>query len=112
MGVPFTSILDTLVATHQPAVRAAIFCDHEGEKVASSNGALLPFDVDVVGASLALAANRMHAGSRARVIAGDLVVWMLVVDLGCYLVVWCTPGQDLRCRGAFPAVAQALLAEM
>ena len=110
--MPFTAILDALVHAHLPAVQAAIFCDSEGEKVASSNGERLPFDVDIVGASMALGASILKPGSRARVEFGDLVVWMLVVDLGYYLVVWCTPGLDLRCRRAFPPVAAALLAEM
>ncbi len=110
--MPFTAILETLVAAHAPAVRAAIFCDHQGEKVASCNGRLLPFDVDVVGASLAHAAGYLQAGSRMRVIVGELAVWILVVDLGCYLVVWCVPGLDLRCQSTFPGVAAALLAAL
>ncbi|MDP2344479.1 MAG: hypothetical protein Q8O67_26225 [Deltaproteobacteria bacterium] len=108
----FKPILEALVAANAPAVRAAIFCDHEGEKVASCNGNQVAFDVDVVGASMALAAMHMKSGSRLRLVAGDLVVWMLVVDLGCYLVVWCQAGLDLGCREQFPSVAKALLAEL
>ncbi len=110
--MPFAEILHTLVVTHAPAVRAAIFCDHEGEKVASENGRLAAFDVDVMGASMALAAGRMVRGTRARVAFQGAVVWIIVVDLGCYLCVVCEPGRDLGCRRDFHGVAEALVAHM
>jgi hypothetical protein len=109
--VPFRAILETLLATHSPNVRAAIFCDHEGERVAAA-GDRDAFELDVLGASMALAAGQMKRGTRARVAVGDEVVWIIVVDLGCYLVVACAPGQDLACRHDFPAVAEALVAHM
>ena len=110
--MPFRAILETLLATHSPAVRAAIFCDSEGEKVAAEPGDLDPYEVDVLGASMALPAMNMKNGTRARVVFHDQVVWIIVVDLGCYLVVSCAPGQDLACRHDFPGVAEALVAHM
>ena len=110
--MPFRAILETLLATHAPAVRAAIFCDHEGEKVAAEPGDLDPYDVDVLGASMALPAQQMKKGTRARFVVDSGVVWVIVVDLGCYLVVSCAPGQDLACRQDFPGVAEALVAHM
>ena len=110
--MPFAEILHALVVSHAPAVRAAIFCDHEGEKVASENGKLAAFDVDVMGASMALAAGRMVRGTRARVTFGGVVVWVVVVDLGCYLCVVCDPGRDLACLRDLPRVAEALVAHM
>ena len=110
--MPFTEILHTLVVSQAPAVRAAIFCDHEGEKVASENGHLTAFDVDVLGASLALAAGQMQRGAQLRVVFGNQVVWLIVVDLGCYLCVVCAPGQDFSCRHVFPRVAEALITHM
>lgn len=110
--MPFRAILETLVATHSPAVRAAIFCDSEGERVAAVTGDLDSFDLDVLGASLALPASQMRQGTRARFVVDDQVVWVLVVDLGCYLVVSCLPGLDLVCRRDFPTVADALVAQL
>lgn len=110
--MPFTSILQRFVSSHGPAVQAAIFCDSEGEKVAAAAGALEPFDVDVVGATLAQAAQRLRCGSCTRVVTAELVVWMVVVDLGYYLVVWCAPGLDLKCRADVGALAAALVGEM
>lgn len=111
-GVPFRAILETLLHTHAPAVRAAIFCDHEGEKVAAEPGDLEPFDVDILGASLAQAAQRMRLGTRTRILLGDYAIWVVVVDLGCYLVVVCAPGQDLACRRDLSGIAEALVAHM
>jgi hypothetical protein len=110
--VPFRAILETLLHSHAPAVRAAIFCDHEGEKVAAAPGSLTPFDVDILGASLAQAAQRMRPGTQARILLGDFAIWVVVVDLGCYLVVICAPGQDLACRRDLTRIAEALVAHM
>lgn len=98
--------------SHAPAVRAAIFCDHEGERVDSAVGDVEPFDLDIAGATFAATAQTMIPGQRLRVVVGDSAYWILVVDLGYYLVVWCRVGKDASCRGAFPGTARALVTYM
>jgi hypothetical protein len=110
--VPFREILQTLVDSHSPAVRAAIFCDHEGERVEASAFDVDTFDLDVAGATFAATAQTMAPGQRLRVVVGDEVFWIVVVELGCYLVVWCRRGYDAGCRASFPTIAEALVAYM
>jgi hypothetical protein len=110
--VPFRAILQTLVDSHSPAVRAAIFCDHEGERIDASAGELEAFDVDIAGATFAAAAQTMSPGHRLRVVVGDEVFWVVTVELGCYLVVWCRIGRDATCLAALPRVTAALAACM
>lgn len=108
----FQEILETLVDAHAPAVRAAIFCDSEGEKVAAAPGQRDAFDVDVLGATFAQAAARLLPGSRLRTVVADATVWLVVVEYGCYLVVDCAPGGDAGCRSDLTLVAEALSAHM
>ncbi len=110
--MPFRMILDTLVAAHQPAMRAAIFCDHEGERVDASCGDMQTFDVDVIGASMAVAAAQMPRLGRLRVVVGDDAYWVMTVDLGYYLVIICRRGHDLQCTSEFQSVADALMTYM
>jgi hypothetical protein len=110
--VPFREILQTLVDSHSPAVRGAIFCDHEGERVDASTWDVDAFELDIAGATFAATAQTMVAGQRLRVVVGEQVFWIVVVELGCYLVVWCRRGQDASCRAAFPTIAEALVAYM
>lgn len=98
--------------SHSPAVRAAIFCDHEGERIDATSHDVGAFDLDVAGATFAATAQTMSAGQRLRVVIGDEAFWIVVVELGCYLVVWCRRGQDAGCRTSFPTVADALAAYM
>jgi len=111
-AVPFREILQTLVDSHSPAVRAAIFCDHEGERVDASAYDVDAFELDIAGATFAATAQTMSAGQRLRVVVGDEVFWIVVVDLGCYLVVWCRKGHDGSCRASFPTIAEALATYM
>jgi hypothetical protein len=111
--MPFRAILQTLVETHAPMVRGAIFCDHEGERVDACAGpGLDPYDLDLLGATCAQPALLLRAGARARVVVGDEVVWVVVVEEGYYLVVLCGERTDHACRQVLPGVAEALLAHM
>ncbi|HEY4223892.1 MAG TPA: hypothetical protein VGO62_21200 [Myxococcota bacterium] len=113
VGMPFSAILSTLVLSHAPAVRAAIFCDGEGERVdAFALPEEAPFDVDLLGASCSSVARSVPAGSALRVLLGDRVVWLATVDAGYYLVVLAARSRDGAVRfDLLPAVA-ALAAHM
>ncbi len=110
--MPFREILDVLVSSHAPAVEAAVFCDSDGERVDACIGALDPFEVDVIGASMANTARSLSPGQRLRITTDKRVHWLVVVDDGCYLVVCCKQGHDLACQAVFPGVAEALVAYM
>ncbi len=90
----FQSLLDQALLEPDLALHAAIFCDPDGERVAAAAGTMAAFDVDVLGASLAVAASRCEPGHRMRVRLGDHAVWLVPVDLGYYAVVIGTPGRE------------------
>ena len=110
--MPFRAILETLVHSNSPAVRGAIFCDYEGERVDACCGNVDPFVMDVTGATCAATAAAMLRGQRLRVVMGDDVLWIVMVDQGYYLVVFCRPGFDLSCKAVFPSIADALATYM
>ncbi len=70
------------------------------------------FDVDVIGASMAAAAQQMPHLGRLRVVVGDDAYWVMTVDLGYYLVIVCQRGFDIPCTSEFQSVADALVAYM
>lgn len=110
--MPFRAILETLVHGNTPAVRGAIFCDHEGERVDAVCGDVDAFTLDVTGATFAATAATMVRGQRMRVAVGDEVLWIVMVEEGYYLVVFCRPGLDMTCKSVFPSIADALAAYM
>ncbi len=110
--MPFRAILESLVVTHAPGVRAAVFCDHEGERIDACCGELSAFDVDVIGASLAAVTENLHCGQQLRMVSDDDIFWIVMVEDGCYLVVICRRGQDFACKADLPSIAQALVAYM
>jgi hypothetical protein len=109
--MPFRAILDTLVDAHAPAVRGAVFCDHEGERIDACCGDLTPFELDVVGASFAAAVEQLNTGTQLRLVAED-AYWIVVVAEGCYLVVVCRRGHDHACKADLPSISSALAAYM
>jgi hypothetical protein len=98
--VPFRSILQRLVDAHAPVVRAAILCDHEGERVDAVSVDVPTFELDVAGASFAVAAQQVGPGPSMRVVCEDAAFWIISLELGCYLVVWCRRGFEASCRAA------------
>jgi hypothetical protein len=111
--VPFQAILSTLIETHRPAARAAIFCDDEGERVDSC---ALPdidsFDVALLGAAYAPVARSVPPGSCMRVLHPDRTVWVATVEGGYYLVVLCDLVHDGGVRLDLPRAVAALAAHM
>lgn len=111
--MPFHAILSTLIETHRPAARAAIFCDDEGERVDSF---ALPeigdFDVALLGAAYAPVARSVPAGSCLRVVHMDKAVWVATVEGGYYLVVLCDLVRDGGVRLDLPRAVAALAAHM
>ena len=111
--MPFRMILETLVETHAPLVRAAIFCDEEGERVDTfALPGIDAYDVDLLGASFAPVALAVPPGSCLRVVHPDRVYWLATVESGCYLVVLCAPVGDGAVRGDLPRAVAALAAHM
>jgi len=108
--VPFQVVLAQVTA--QPGVRAAVFCDGEGERVAAANGELGAYEVDVLGAAFAAIAGQVSDGQALRARLADSVLWVAPVQLGYYVVVACAPGADHRARRALDGVAAALRAGM
>jgi hypothetical protein len=109
----FREILETLVDTHAPLVRAAVFCDEEGERVDQfAVEGIDPFDVDLLGASFAPVALSVPAGCVLRVAHPDRVYWVATVESGCYLVVLCAPTGDGVVRADLPRAVAALAAHM
>jgi hypothetical protein len=109
----FTAILSTLVETHAPMVRAAIFCDDEGERVGSfAIDGVDAFELDLLGAAYAPVAARMEPGTCMRVAHLERVVWVATVEGGCYMVVECVPGVDGVLRTELPRAVAALAAHM
>jgi hypothetical protein len=93
-------------------VRAAIFCDDQGEKVdACSLEGIDAFDVDLLGAAYAAVAQAVPAGSCLRVAHPDRSVWVATVEGGYYLVVLCS-GIDGVVRHDLPRAVAALAAHM
>lgn len=110
--MPFRSILETLVVTHAPGVRGAVFCDHEGERIDACCGDLTAFDLDIIGASFAAMVERLPKAAQLRLVLDQDCYWIVVVDEGCYLVVVCRRGHDFACKADLPSIASALAAYM
>ena len=110
--MPFRAILETLVVTHAPGVRGAVFCDHEGERIDACCGELTAFDLDVIGASFAAVAESLHPRQHLRMVMDEDIFWIVMVEEGCYLVVCCRRGQDFACKADLPSIASALVAYM
>jgi hypothetical protein len=108
--MPFQAVLAQVAA--QRGVRAAVFCDGDGERVAAAAGDLGSFEVDVLGATFAAIAVQIGEGQALRVRLAESVVWVAPVQLGYYVVVACFPGADHRARLALEGVAAALRAGM
>ena len=97
---------------HAPGVRAAIFCDAEGERIDAACGAMTAFDVDVIGASFAALVQDLRCGEILRAVHDDATFWLIVVEQGCYLIVVCHRGLDFACKADLPSIARALTAYM
>jgi hypothetical protein len=112
--VPFRAILETLVLNHAPRVRAAVFCDEEGERVEQfAASGLDPYDVDLAGASFAPIASSVPMGACLRVAHSDRVHWIAGVSSGCYLVVVCAShGCDGAVRRDLSRTVAALASHM
>ena len=111
--MPFRSILETLLAEHEPAVRGAIFCDDEGERVDSCAGTGSDDDeLALLGASIATVAPMIPAGACVRVARSSSVVWVATVESGCFLVVLCARGRDGALLADLPRAVAALAAHM
>jgi hypothetical protein len=111
--VPFQAILSTLIETHQPAARAAIFCDDEGERVDSfALPEIEQFDIALLGAAYAPVARSVPPGSCLRVVHPEKTVWVATVEGGYYLVVLCDPLRDGGVRLDLPRAVAALAAHM
>ena len=110
--MPFRAILESLVVTHAPGVRGAVFCDAEGERIDACCGELAPYDLDIIGASFAAVVESLHHGQQLRLVIDGDVIWIVTVDQGCYLVVCCRRGQDFACKADLPSIAGALVAYM
>lgn len=111
--MPFQAILSTLVETHAPVSRAAIFCDDQGERVGSfALDGVDAFDVDLLGAAFAPIAFAMPAGACLRVLHLDRVVWLATVEGGYYLVVLCARGADGVMKPDITRAVAALAAHM
>jgi hypothetical protein len=110
--VPFRSILQRLVDAHAEVVRAVILCDHEGERIDAVTVDVKAFDLDVTGASFAVVAQQVGPGPSLRVVCDDAAFWIVSLELGCYLVVWCRRGQEARCRTTVLEAVAALAAAL
>ena len=111
--MPFHSILSTLIETHRPTARAAIFCDDEGERVDSfALPDIAAFDVALLGAALAPVARSVPPGSCMRILQLDRTVWVATVEGGYYLVVLCDVVKDGGVRLDLPRAVAALAAHM
>lgn len=111
--MPFREILSTLIETHRPIARAAIFCDDEGERVDSfSLEDVEDFDTALLGAAYAPIARSVPAGSCLRVAHDDRAVWVATVEGGYYLVVLCEIVKDGGVRLDLPRAVAALAAHM
>lgn len=126
-GTPFRPILAGLAAQHAGTVRAAVFCDEEGERVESviADKRLDPYELDLYGASYApivarmLAADLMGRGAitpaamRMRIVHPHTVVWLQGIVSGYYLVVLAArSGRDLTIGPMLDEVVDALIAHM
>ncbi len=111
--MPFQAILLTLIETHRPAARAAIFCDDQGERVDSfALPDIAQFDVALLGAAYAPVARSVPPGSCMRVLHPDRTVWVATVAGGYYLVVLCDLVRDGGVRLDLPRAVAALAAHM
>lgn len=111
--MPFQAILSTLVETHAPVARAAIFCDDQGERVGSfALDGIETFDVDLLGAAYAPVAFSMPADACLRVLHRDRVVWLATVEGGYYLVILCERRADGGVRADLARAVAALAAHM
>lgn len=101
------------MAEHEPAVRGAIFCDDEGERVASYAADGRDDDkLALLGASMATIAPMVPDGSCLRSALPDTVVWFANVASGCFLVVLCAPARDGAVRRDLTRTVAALAAHM
>jgi hypothetical protein len=105
----FQEILSAFVDDTQDIVRFAVLCDGEGERIAAAHGAMAAYDVDVFGATFAATILPLARGARLRVRFDSVVAVVVVVDLGCYLVVACSPGYDAALRERLEGVVRALI---
>jgi hypothetical protein len=113
IGMPFAAILSTLVEEHAPVVKAAIFCDEEGEKVdAFSIEGVDGFDLDLLGAACASVASTLRAGSAVRMLLDDRAVWLCSVEGGYYLLVLADRSRDGFIRFDLLRAVAALAAHM
>jgi hypothetical protein len=110
--VPFRPILQRLIDAHPQAIRAVILCDHEGERVDAVSVDVPVFDVDVAGASFAIAAHQIGPGPRLRVVCDAAAFWVIALELDCYVVVWCRKGHERRCERAVSGAVGALSAAL
>lgn len=116
-AVPFRSILGGFAA-HHPAVRAVVFCDEEGERVASliQDTSLDAYALDVLGASLApLMPSLARQGNDTcvRILREGEVVWLRTVNEAYYVVVLSRrANSDPRIGDALADVAEALREHM
>ncbi|MBI1947061.1 MAG: hypothetical protein HYS27_15295 [Deltaproteobacteria bacterium] len=111
--MPFRSILETLLAEHEPVVRGAIFCDDEGERVDSCGVAGCDDEeLALLGASIATVAPMIPKDTCLRVVLSSSVVWVATVESGCFLVVSCARGRDGVVRADLPRAVAALAAHM
>ena len=112
-AVPFREILSTLVDLHAPGVRAAIFCDDEGEKVgAFAVDGVDPYEVDLLGAACAPIAQALPPNAAVRVILADRAVWLARVDAGYFLAVLAERCRDGSVRLDLLRAVAALAAHM
>lgn len=115
--MPFRSILGGFAVKH-PHVRAVVFCDEEGERVESVvvDATVDPYDLDVLGASLApLAPTLARQGSETcvRIVRAADVVWIRSVSDRYYVVAWTRRTfADLRVGDGLDDVAHALRVHM
>ena len=113
IGMPFSAILSTLVEEHAPVIRAAIFCDEEGEKVDSfAIDGVEAFDLDLLGAACAPVASSLPGGSAVRMLLDDKSVWLANVDSGYYLIVLSERSKDGVVRADVLRAVAALAAHM
>jgi hypothetical protein len=110
--VPFRSLLAGFVDEGRGGIRAAVFCDREGERVAAAGAGMDSDDVDIFGASFAAVAASVHGCSRLRVRMGDELVWILPVDAGYFVVVACASHRAPSVRPRLDALVQGLRAGM
>lgn len=88
--MPIQAVLADLVAQAPDAIRGAVFCDYEGERVDSviNDPTLDAFELDLTGASYATLLDqlRITEDAQLRVVHPSDVTWVQVVAEGYYVV--------------------------